>query len=84
MTAKKKVTVTGTKANPPVGILIEGSKAAVETMTQSIVTVLGAVKANDMDDEVAISALEVLEAVAENPVDVTVRDCHIEVKPSDS
>ena len=79
----KKITVKGTMANPPVGMIIEGSKAAMETSTKSIVNVLEAVKACDMDDKVAISAMDVLVAVAKNPVSVTVRDCEFNVVTAD-
>ena len=82
MTAKK-ITVKGTTANPPVGMIIGGSKAAMETSTKSIVNVLEAVKACDMDDEVAISAMDVLVAIAKNPVSVTVRDCEFNVVTAD-
>jgi hypothetical protein len=83
MAKRKEIKVEGTSSAPPVGILIEGSKASAETMTRSIVTVLDTVSSHGMSNEVAISALEVLEAVAENPANTTVRDCDFNITSSD-
>jgi len=77
---KKK---TKKKVQAPAGIIIEGTKASLEAMTASIVTVLKEVQACGMNDDVAESAMETLTAVAKNTVYNTIQDCAVYVTPTE-